>query len=119
MWRWRDLTISGRIQIVKTFVIPIFMYRASLICVQKDTVTEVNKLLFRLIWKGKDKVKRLSLISDLDKGGLKALHLESIIKSQRIMCCKKFAENQQNKFEDYSFSLYEERGIEIDFALRV
>ena len=27
----------------KDFVIPIFMYRASLICVQKDTVIEVNK----------------------------------------------------------------------------
>ena len=99
MWKWRDLTILGRIQIVKTFVIPIFMYRASLICVQKDTVIEVNKLLFKFIWKGKDKVKRLSLICDLDKGGLKAPHLESIIKSQRIMCCKKFAENQQSNWK--------------------
>ena len=34
MWKWRDLTILGRIQIVKTFVSPIFIYRASLICVQ-------------------------------------------------------------------------------------
>ena len=99
MWKWRDLTILGRIQIVKTFLIPIFMYRAGLICVQKDIVTEVNKLLFKFIWKGKDKVKRLSLISDLDKGGLKAPHLESIIKSQRIMCCKKFAENQQSNWK--------------------
>ena len=99
MWKWRDLTILGRIQIVKTFVVPIFMYRASLICVQKDTVIEVNKLLFKFIWKGKDKVKRLSLICDLDKGGLKAPHLESIIKSQRIMCCKKFAENQQSNWK--------------------
>ena len=67
MWKWRDLTILGRIQIVKTFVIPIFMYRAGLICVQKDIVIEVNKLLFKFIWKGKDKVKRLSRICDLDK----------------------------------------------------
>ena len=35
MWKWRDLTILGRIQIVKTFVIPIFMYRASLICAKR------------------------------------------------------------------------------------
>jgi len=57
-WKWRDLTILGRIQIVKTFVITLFMYRASLIFVQKDTVIEVNKLLFfQFIWKGKDKVQ--------------------------------------------------------------
>ena len=30
VWRWRDLTIIGKIQIVKTFIIPIFLYRASL-----------------------------------------------------------------------------------------
>ena len=76
MWKWRDLTILGRIQIVKTFVMPTFTYRASLIYVQKDIVIEVNKLLLKFIWKGKDKVKRLSLIGDLDKGGLKAPDLE-------------------------------------------
>ena len=75
------------------------MYRAILICVQKDIVIEVNKLLFKFIWKGKDKVKRLSLICDLDNGGLKAPHLESIMKSQRVMCCKKFAENQQSNWK--------------------
>ena len=98
-WKWRDLTILGRIQIVKTFVTPLFMYRASLICVQKDTVMEVNRLLFQFIWKGKDKVKRLSLVSDIEKGGLKAPHVESIIKSQRIMCCKKFADDQQSNWK--------------------
>ena len=32
IWRWRDLTIFGRIQIDKTFIIPIFLYRASMVC---------------------------------------------------------------------------------------
>ena len=32
IWKWRDLTIIGRIQIVQTFIIPIFLYRASMIC---------------------------------------------------------------------------------------
>ena len=45
-WKLRDLSILGRIQILETFVIPIFTNRASLICVQKDIVIEVNKLLF-------------------------------------------------------------------------
>ena len=51
-----------KIQNVKTFVIPIFRYRASLICVQKDTVIEVNKLLFKFIWKGRER-QRQTLIS--------------------------------------------------------
>ena len=63
---------------------------------KKDTVIEVNKLLFQFIWKGKDKVKRLSLVGDIDKGGLKAPHVESLIKCQTIICCKKFADQQSN-----------------------
>ena len=116
-WKWTDLTILGRIQIVKTFVIPLFMYRASLICVQKDTVIEVNRLLFQFIWKGKDKVKRLSLVGDIDKGGLKAPHVESIIKSQRIMCSKKFADDQQSKLEDYPFPLPKKCRVKTTSAL--
>ena len=58
MWKWRGLTTLGRIQIVKTFVIPLLTYRASLICVHKGIVIVVNRLLYQFIWKGKDKVKR-------------------------------------------------------------
>ena len=79
VWKWRDLTIIGRIQLVKTFIIPTFLYRASLICVDKEFVNEVNTIIFDFIWKGKDKVKRRVLVADIEYGGLKARHLDSII----------------------------------------
>lgn len=37
-WNWRNLTVLGRIQIIKTFVVPIFMYRAGLVYVHKDII---------------------------------------------------------------------------------
>ena len=98
-WNWRNLTVLGRIQIIKYFVIPVFMYRAGLVCSHKEIVKEVNKIIFNFIWKGKDKVKRSALISDIENGGLRAPHLESIIKAQRIMCCKKFANFQQSSWK--------------------
>ena len=45
-WNWRNLTILGRIQIVKTFAVPILRYRASLVCMDKDIIMEANKILF-------------------------------------------------------------------------
>ena len=89
----------GRIQLVKTFVIPIFMYLAGLVSVHKDIIKEANKLIFQFIWKVKDKVKRSTLISDQESGGLTAPHLESIIKTQRLVCCKKFLEIQQSSWK--------------------
>ena len=77
-WKWRNLTIIGRIQIVKSFVIPMFMHRAGSICIDKEVISEANKIIFNFIWKGNDKVKPTSLIGDTVDGGLKAPHLESL-----------------------------------------
>ena len=75
------------------------MYRAGLVYVHKDIIKEAKKILFNFIWKGKDKVKRSALICDVENGGLRAPHLESIIKTQRIMCWKKFVEAQQSSWK--------------------
>jgi len=55
------------------------MYLAGLVSVHKDIIKEANKLIFQFIWKVKDKVKRSTLISDQESGGLTAPYLESII----------------------------------------
>ena len=84
-WRWRDLTIFGRIQIVKTFIIPIFLYRASMVCCDQEFVKEVNKIIFDFIWKGKNKVKRSVLVGDIEDGGLKDPHLYSMIETENYV----------------------------------
>ena len=89
MWKWRGLTLIGRIQIVKSFAIPKFMSKASLIPVSNELIKEVNKELYSFIWKGKDKVKRAALINDIEDGSLKMLDLESMISAQRVMLRKK------------------------------
>ena len=52
--------------IVKTFAIPKFMYKASLISVSEDIIKDVNKLLYGFIWKGNDKIKCTALINDIE-----------------------------------------------------
>ena len=38
---------------------------------------EANKIIFDFVWKGTDKVKRSTLIGDIEEGGIKAPHLNS------------------------------------------
>ena len=59
-----------------------------MISLNREFVKDVNKIVFDVICKGKDKIKRTALISDIEDGGLKAPHLDSIIETQRILCCK-------------------------------
>ena len=45
MWKWRGLTLLGRIQIVKSFIIPKVLSKAALIAVTKDLIKEINSLI--------------------------------------------------------------------------
>ena len=94
------MTIIGRIQIVKTFIISILLYRPSLTSVNREFVKDVNKINFNFIWKGKDKVKRFALISDIEDGGLEAPHLDSILRTQRVLCCKKLVSDQPSNWKN-------------------
>ena len=73
-WKWQNLTLYGKIQVVKTFVIPKFMFRASLMCSTKKVKKELNSIIYIFIWKGRDKIKCLALIRDYKSGGLRMPH---------------------------------------------
>ena len=66
MWKWRGLTLLGRIQIVKSFILPKCLSKAVLIAVSEELIKEVNSLIYRFIWKGNDKIKRSALINDIE-----------------------------------------------------
>jgi len=44
VWKWRGLSLLGRIQIVKTFAIPKLMFRASVIPISKELINEANSI---------------------------------------------------------------------------
>ena len=101
MRKWRGLTLIGKIQIVKSFAVPKFMSKASLIYVLNDLIQAGNKEFFNFIWKGKDKIKRFALINDIEYGGLKMMDLESMIREQRIMCLKKYIDDYTSAWKSF------------------
>ena len=78
MWKWRGLTLLGRIQLVKSFIFPKVLSKVSLITVTDDFINEVNSLMYSFIWKGNDKIKRAALINEIEDGGLKMLDIQSM-----------------------------------------
>ena len=95
-WKGRGLTLIGKIQIVKSFIIPQFLSKATLISVPEDHVKEINKLIYHFIWKGNDKIKRSALINDINDGSLKMLDIHSMICAQRVMVFKKYADEENH-----------------------
>ena len=97
MWKWRGLTLLGRIQIVKSFILPKVLSKAAMIAVTEDLIKETNRLIYRsFIWKGNDKIKRSALINDIEDGGLKMLDIQSMIQAQRVMLLKRFVDEENS-----------------------
>ena len=94
MWKWRGLTLLGRIQIVKSFIIPKVLSKAALTSVTEDLIKEINSLIYRFICKGNDKIKRAALINDIEDGGLKMLDIQLMILAQTVMVLKRFADRE-------------------------
>ena len=55
-------------------------------------IKKINHIMYNFLWKGKEKIKLLALISDYKDGGLRMPHIESAIMAQRITCLKKYTE---------------------------
>lgn len=56
-------------------------------------------MICNFVWRGKDKIKRLSLISEYEDGGLKMPHPESFIKTQIIVCLKRYLDDNVNNWK--------------------
>ena len=84
IWSSRGLSLYGKVTIIKALVIPKMVYLFSLIPTPEVVVTELNGIIYKFLWKGTDKVTRLSAINDYEKGGLKMIDLECMIKSLRL-----------------------------------
>ena len=89
IWSSRGLSIYGKVTIIKSFLIPKFVYVCSLLPTPKEIVHKLNQLLFKFLWNGTDKVTRVSVINDYEKGGLKMIDLESMVKSLRLAWLKR------------------------------
>ena len=95
-WKQRDLTLMGKIQLIKTFVLSKLVYVSSLTPVPPWAFREIEVLIFDFLWNGKDKIKRSTMFLDYDKGGLKLTDFQLFIRTQRIMWMKRLITGDSN-----------------------
>ena len=66
-----------------------FVYVSSLLPTPKEVIKQLNQLVFKFLWKGVDKVTRLSVINEYENGGLKMIDFEIMVKSLRLTWLKR------------------------------
>ena len=76
-WRTRNLTIQGKITIIKCLALPKMIYSATNLPIPDNIIKDVNTILYKFIWGATDKIQRNIMINELNNGGLKMIDVES------------------------------------------
>ena len=63
-WKDRDLSLFGKVQIIKTFVVSQFVLPASLLVVPPEITKKIESILYEFLWGPRDKVKRVYYFPD-------------------------------------------------------
>ena len=87
--------------IIKSFLIPKFVYVCSVLPTPNELVKQLNQLLFKFLWSGTDKVTCVSVINEYEEGGLKMINLDCMIKSLRLAWLKRIFEGQNGTWKTY------------------
>ena len=80
-WDNRDLSLFGRIQIIKTFAVSKIVLSASTQCVPDYIVKRMERIFFKFLWQSKYKVKRVRMIQNLESGGLNMIDMKAFCSS--------------------------------------
>ena len=110
IWSSRGLSLHGKVTIIKSFLISKFVYVCSILPTPKEVVRELNRLLFKFLWNGVDKVTRVSAINDYERGGLKMIDVDCIIRSLRLGWLQRVFNDSSATWKRYFLYLLEHVG---------
>ena len=86
LYSWRNLSLAGRITIVKMLLLPKLVHLLAVLPTpNKYIMDELHSLFVNFVWNNKrPKVKMNTLVQDIGQGGLKMLHVESFSKAMKL-----------------------------------
>ena len=107
LWEKRNLTLLGKITILKTFGVSQFIYLMQSIGISEENLVKINKILFGFIWQSTNKgnkkvierVKRDTLCSSLDEGGLNMIDLIKMQHSFLLKWADKLLSNNEDALD--------------------
>ena len=111
MWKSRQISIKGRITVLRSQVLPIILYTASMLYTPERVMRDIEELFFDFIWPNKKHhVRKKILMQGIGSGGLKMPDIFASIKAIKVMWIKRLLKtsntysliaNQNSKIMDF------------------
>ena len=100
----RGLLLFGKVTIIKTFFDSKTVtcnYVSSIIETPHDMSQRMERLIYKFLWKGPDKVTRNSIINTLEHGGLNLTDIETQIKALRLSWIPRILDEKKGTWKSY------------------
>ena len=111
MWKMRNLTLYGKVQVVRSLAMSQLLYVCSKLPVPKTFTTKVEKEIVRFVWNGrKPKIKYKTLIGDINEGGIGLPDLETIIQTNRVGWFVKLKNDTKDYWQVFADNYLEKYG---------
>ena len=78
VWKSRKLTLFGKVHILKSLAMSKFVYSMSVLYTPKEVIKEITKCFYSFLWNKVDRIKRNTLISNYEQGGIRMIDVESM-----------------------------------------
>ena len=99
-WKSRNLSLIGKILIVKTLALSQFRHLAQVIQIPDYIVKEIQEIITKFIWGGKqNKVKKNVMIQNYDLGGIRMEDFQTTIKVEQLKWIKNYLNNIDGKWK--------------------
>lgn len=112
-WNSRDLSLQGRVLVIKTIALPKVIYLSSSIHTPDWVVNELNKEFFSFLWRYKrDKIARKVVLNEIENGGLNMIDFKNLNISMKAMWAYKLHTNNEETWTILPKKYFESCGIE-------
>ena len=100
IWRSRNLSLKGKITIIKTLIIPQIHFLFAMIYIPDKILQKIDKLLFDFLWNSKPaKIKRTTIIAPIGEGGMGMVDVYIVHIASKISWIKRLYDSTYGKWK--------------------
>ena len=122
-WTRRNLSIIGKIHILKTFALSQLNFVIQSISLPQRVLDQINQIFFRFMWKKRfdnkkafEKIKRKVLYNDYNDGGLKMIDINRFQDSILLAWGESLICNESGTWQELALFFFKSLGGKIVFA---
>ena len=90
MWSTRNISLKGKITVINSLIVSLFVYPATIMDIDKESLDDIDKCIFSFLWNGKKaKIAKVIIQNQIEKGGLKMPNIYLKVKAWKLMWLKR------------------------------